>query len=101
MALHYSNGIGYLFDKLSAKAVAEIKYRLIETDPTRYTHKKWWGEFSTSDKVQQSGGYLIELEDGRKGDCIISVNTEHKDRKQHYFSFYGRGSIDGRRKARG
>ena len=95
MALHYSSGVGYLFEKNMGKNIAEIKYRLVETDPTKYTSKKWWGELSTTSKIGQTGDYRIELEDGRKGDCIITVNTEQKDRRQLFYNFFGRGKLSG------
>ena len=93
MALHYSSGIGNVFDKNQGKNIADIKYHLIESDPTIYTRKKWWGDFSTTGKISTTGDYRIEMEDGRMGDCIISVNTEHKDKRQLYYNFFGRGKL--------
>ena len=43
MAIRYSNGSGRLHDKELERPIAEIQYQLLETNPTRYTTKKWWG----------------------------------------------------------
>lgn len=43
MAIHYNNGTGQLHSKESKQPVTQINYRLIETNPTKYTKKKWWG----------------------------------------------------------
>ena len=71
MALHYSGGIGILYDKEINQAISKVSYQLIETDPTKYTKKKWWGEFYASKEIKRSGIYRIELEDGRKGKCFL------------------------------
>ena len=98
MAIHYRNGIGRLFDKGQEEAIVEIKYQLMETDATKYTVKKWWGEFSCGQRLEQPKDYRMELEDGRKGDCIVSGNIPSQRRiaAQHYYSFFGRGPIGGR-----
>jgi hypothetical protein len=98
MAIHYSNGIGRIFETESDDPVAEVKYQLIETDSTKYTRKKWWGEFSTKREIKRLGKYVIQVEDGRKGECVINTNTEGKRRivSQYYYRFNGRGAL-GRR----
>ncbi len=53
MAIHYSNGTGQLHNKESNQPIAQINYRLIETDPIKYTKKKWWGGFSTSKEIKR------------------------------------------------
>ena len=95
MALHYSNGVGRLYDKEIEKPVATVKYQLIETDPTKYTKKKWWGDFSTNREIKRLGNYIIELEDRRKGECIISPNTEVKKGRssRYYYHLNGRGKL--------
>ena len=93
MAIHYSNGVGRLYDKEMDKPVAEVKYQLIETDPTKYTHKKWWGEFSSVRQIKQSGNFILELEDSRKGECVIIANTQMKKGTVHHYHFNGRGKL--------
>ena len=50
MGIHYSNGLGRLYDKDIERPIAEVKYQLIETDATKYTPKKWWGSSLLTEK---------------------------------------------------
>ncbi|MDD5083005.1 MAG: hypothetical protein PHU08_06490 [Dehalococcoidales bacterium] len=96
MGLHYRSGFGRIFDKEAEQTVAEIKYQLIETDPTKYTNKKWWGEFSTDERIKRMGKYVIEFEDSRAGECFISVNQEKGEVRLaalHHYRFFGRGKL--------
>ncbi len=99
MGLHYSSGIGKLYDKEAEKVVTEFKYQLIETDQTKYTPKKWWGEFTTNQKIKKLSDFIIEFDGGRAGGCYVSVNTdkgEVRGTSLHHYRFYGRGKL-GRR----
>ena len=95
MAIHYSNGVGKLYDKEMDKPVAEVKYQLIETDSTKYAPKKWWGEFSTNREIKRLANYVIELEDSRKGECVITTNAQAKGKavSRHHYRFNGRGKL--------
>jgi hypothetical protein len=95
MALHYSGGIGIIYDKEIDQPISKVSYQLIETDPTKYTKKKWWGEFYTSKEIKRSGIYRIELEDGRKGECVVWVNIELKElsASQYHYHFNGRSKL--------
>ena len=97
MAVHYSNGIGKLYDKEIERPIAEVRYQLIETDPTKYTPKKWWGEFSTNRDIKHRGDsvYILELEDSRKGECFVNINTQERKRSasHHHYRFNGRGKL--------
>ncbi|MFH1663080.1 MAG: hypothetical protein ABH934_04100 [Chloroflexota bacterium] len=100
MAIHYSNGTGQLHTKETKQTVAQINYRLTETDPTKYTKKKWWGEFSASKELKElkeSIIFRIEFEDGRDGDCAVWANTETQDdtssKHHHNYHFNGRGKM--------
>jgi hypothetical protein len=104
MAIHYSSGFGKLYKKDTGGTTFDISYQLIETDQTRYTNKKWWGEFSTKQEINPVGVYIMEFDDGRKGECIVTINSEKLERRRegerlarHYYCrFYGRGKL-GRR----
>ena len=104
MAIHYSSGFGKLYNKETGETILDINYQLIETDQTRYTNKKWWGEFSTKQEIEPVGMYIIEFNDSRKGECIVTINSEISERRRkgerlalHYYCrFYGRGKL-GRR----
>ena len=94
MALHFSGGIGTLYDMKINQPIAKISYQLIETDPTQYSKKKWWGEFNSNKAIKESGTFRIELEDGRKGECIVSVNVKSKGiAAHHHYHFNGRGKL--------
>ena len=102
MAIHYSNGSGYLHDGddgESEKPVADIQYYLRETDPTKYTRRRWWGGFSTKRELARQGNYQIEFDDGRKGQCVIfnsDTPVEGDGSRRHHCLFYGRGRLGGR-----
>jgi hypothetical protein len=100
MAIHYDNGIGQLYIKEGKRPIAQIKYKLIETDPTKYTKKKWWGEFSTSREIKEIRDtitFRIEFENGRDGDCVVWADTESKkgrsSQQQYSYHFNGRGKL--------
>ena len=108
MGIHFSNGLGFLYVKEMDQPIAKVSYQLTETDPTKYTKKKWWGELYTNKEVKsvnEVGTHRIEFEDGRKGECVIWVNTEAKQgRSSHfYYHFNGRSKLsrDSRDRRRG
>jgi hypothetical protein len=53
------------------------------------------GEFSGGDELKHIGNYLIEFEDARKGECIVTSNTESSSKKSKtwYYHFNGRGGL--------
>ena len=100
MGIHFNNGQGRLYDKDSQEPLARIDYQLIETDATKYTRKKWWGEFSTGEEIKRLGNYTIEFDDSRRGECVVMANTpdrprEQKERQntQRHYHFNGRGVL--------
>ena len=106
MAIHFSNGIGQLFEKSIDKPIAQIKYHLIETDPTKYTRKKWWGDFQSNNGLkdfQLSGTLRINFDDGRNGECVVWLENENgsesgsknkvKKTTANLYHFNGRGKL--------
>ena len=95
MSLHYSGGIGALFDKDSELNICKVDYQLMETEATKYTQKRWWGEFKCTKKLDKSGTFRIELEDGRKGDCVVWNESDSVQNKAAFFSYHfnGRGKL--------
>jgi hypothetical protein len=95
MALHYSSGAGILYDKETKQSILKLDYQLIETDPTKYTRKKWWGEFNCRIKIEKSGIYRMEMEDGRSGDCVVWSQSEagQVNNSQYSYHFNGRSKI--------
>jgi len=98
MAIHYSGGFGKLYDKETGETILNINYQLIETDETKYTNKKWWGEFSTKQEIDPGRMYIIEFADSRKGECILMTDSERKRERErlasnYFYRFYGRGRL--------
>ena len=98
MGIHFSSGFGFLYAKEIDQPIAKVSYQLTETDATKYTRKKWWGELSTNKEVKSAnepGTHRVEFEDGRKGECVIWVNTEaQQGRTPHfYYHFNGRSKL--------
>jgi len=64
-------GGGKLYRSGSEKLVSAIDYKIYEdltTEPAR-----WWGEFylDTNMNIKEDNGYVVELEDGRRGRCYV------------------------------
>ena len=96
MTLRITSGTGMLFDKEAPDfPVARVAFNLMETDGTKYSKKKWWGDFSVGEELRHSGNFLISLENARKGEIIVIPNTESKTRKSTtwYYHFNGRGEM--------
>ncbi|MDD4230587.1 MAG: hypothetical protein PHU52_03485 [Dehalococcoidales bacterium] len=95
MAIHFSEGSGFLYDKESDLMVARVKYQLTETDASIYTKKRWWGELITTRALVDSGStFSIEFSDGRRGDCFVYANSEINSRSQRYhYHFNGRSKL--------
>jgi hypothetical protein len=96
MSIHISTGSGTLYNKETPDfPVARINFNLMETEATKYTKKKWWGEFSVGEELEHMGNYLIGFEDARKGECVVIGNTESSSRKNKtwYYHFNGRGGL--------
>ena len=61
-------GIGKLYMPSDEQFVAEVDYNLQDESPTN-----WWGELILTEyrRISDGGGYIIELEDKRKGRCYL------------------------------
>lgn len=60
-------GIGELYNP-NAEFVANVNYQIQNDSSTN-----WWGELSLMEycKIDENGGYIIVLEDGRKGKVFL------------------------------
>jgi hypothetical protein len=99
MGIRITTGKGSLYDKETPDfPVAQINYNLMETEATKYTKKKWWGDFNLGDELKHMGNYLIGFEDARKGECLVIANTESSSKKNKvwFYHFNGRRSLDRR-----
>ncbi|MFC1915266.1 hypothetical protein ACFLW4_01010 [Chloroflexota bacterium] len=60
--------IGKLYRSSDNQFVAEVNYQFQDESATN-----WWGELTLTDylRISESDGYIIELEDNRKGKCRL------------------------------
>ena len=61
-------GIGKLYTFSDEQFVGEVNYQLRDESATG-----WWGEFSLTEyqRINDSGAYILELEDKRRGSCYL------------------------------
>jgi hypothetical protein len=62
-------GLGKLYNFYDGKFIVNVSYQLQDK-----SEASWWGEFVPTEYNGQLGdgvGYLIELEDGRRGRCSL------------------------------
>jgi len=59
---------GKLYSSRDKEFVAEVSYQFQDETPT-----SWWGELLLTDpkRISESDGYIIELEDNRRGNCRL------------------------------
>ena len=59
---------GKLYKSSDNQFVANVNYKFHEDSPS-----SWWGELTLTDyvRVSETDGYVIELEDKRKGTCRL------------------------------
>ena len=60
---------GKLYRAYTGEMVMAVDYRLYDDNPGN-----WWGELTLTDfrRIEDGDGYLIEMEDGRQGRCILN-----------------------------
>ena len=65
-------GIGKLYSYRDEQLVGDVNYRLHNDSPTN-----WWGELTLVEykRISEGGGYILELEDKRKGRCHLRQNV--------------------------
>jgi hypothetical protein len=77
MSTRSNRGKGNLYQDYGDSPVAGISYQLHEEFYLDGSPGRWWGELTLADKVEIREGdrYTIELEDKRKGRCILRRRT--------------------------
>jgi len=60
--------VGRLYQSSDELLIAEVNYNFQHEEDTR-----WWGELTLVDfvRVKDGSGYVLELEDGRRGRCSL------------------------------
>jgi hypothetical protein len=98
MTVRYQGGTARLFAKDIDKAVADVRYQMMMTLGTRFTRTKWWGDFSANKELKTLGDYVMEFEDGSRGDvAVYSTGTPQGKGARYQYSFNGRGKLGGLR----
>lgn len=87
-------GIGKLYRANDEQFVAEVSYRFQDESETN-----WWGELSLVEysRIGESGGFIIELEDKRRGMCYLKkrVNRAVTGVPPRYvYHFSGTGALE-------
>ena len=67
-------GKGRIYDS-NKNYIDEVTYDIYHQSPTESTVGKWWGEVTPNKGIILAGNYIIELDDGRKGPCILNIKT--------------------------
>jgi hypothetical protein len=85
--------LGRIINSLSGAEVGEVEYTFL--NDSAYS---WWGEliFIEHCRVAEGDGYLLEVEDGRRGKCslIKRVNkATYGIPSRYYYRFQGTGLL--------
>ncbi len=86
--------IGKLYKVSDNQFVAEVNYQFHDESAT-----SWWGELTLTDymRIDTGEGYMIELEDARKGKCRLRkrVNRAVSGVPPRYvYQFNGTGALE-------
>jgi len=67
-------GKGKIYD-ISKNYLDEVTYEIFHKSSTDSAKPEWYGEITPSKAIMPVGNYIIELDNGRKGRCIIRLKT--------------------------
>jgi len=84
---------GKLYGSRGEEYLADVNYQLHDNSATG-----WWGEFTLAEykRISDGDGYMIELEDGRKGKCTLKKNVNKAVigvPPLYYYRFKGRSPL--------
>ena len=84
---------GKLYKSRGEEYLADVNYHLHDNSAAN-----WWGEFTLTEykRISDGDGYMIELEDGRKGKCTLKKNVNKAVigvPPLYYYHFKGKGSL--------
>ena len=65
--------IGKLYRIEGDEFLVKVDYQFHDESPA-----SWWGELVPKEyrRLSDGDGYMIELEDGRKGECVVCVELD-------------------------
>ena len=86
-------GVGKLYRSKDKEFLADVNYQLLDNSATN-----WWGEFTLAEymRISDGDGYMIQLEDGRKGKCTLKKNVNKAVigvPPLYYYRFKGRSPL--------
>ena len=67
-------GKGKIYDK-NMTFLSEVIYDIYFKSPNKESGMEWRGEITPADGIMPMGDHILELKDGRRGPCIIRINT--------------------------
>ncbi|MEN8614326.1 hypothetical protein ABFB09_03440 [Dehalogenimonas sp. THU2] len=98
MTVRYSGGTARLYAKDIEKPVADVRYQMMFTQGTKFTRMKWWGDFYASKELKNTGEFIMEFEDGSRGEVFVHTGGAPQSKSGRYqYSFNGRGRLSGLR----
>ena len=85
---------GRLYQSSNEEFIAGVSYQFQHESPQR-----WWGELILIDyvRIKDGSGYLLELEDGRRGKCALKkrINRAVTSLPPRYvYHFTGSGKLE-------
>lgn len=83
---YVSNGTGILYDVNNGEPLATVAYRIYRNPATDEAEELWWGGFALNQAVPEREEYTMELEDGRRGRCHVTLRL--MDRLTEDLVFY-------------
>jgi hypothetical protein len=87
------SGEGELYDTDEKQIIANVRYEIYYTLPSKHTLGEWHGSFvPVGTHVFSLGEHILFLQDGRKGKVIISRIGVGSEGFNHY-EFQGSGPI--------
>ena len=96
MTVRYSGGTARLYAKDIEKPVADVRYQMMVTDATRYTRMKWWGDFSANKELKTLGEFIMEFDDGSRGDVFVYTSGAPGAKSGRFqYTFNGRSKLTG------
>ncbi len=73
MSKQVFKGKGKLYAADREQLIASVNYEVWKEPQTEDSPEQWGGDFTTEHIIWPSGEYILELEDGRRGTCLINV----------------------------
>ncbi|AKG53875.1 hypothetical protein DGWBC_1222 [Dehalogenimonas sp. WBC-2] len=96
MSIRYNGGTARLYSKDTEKSVADIRYQMMSTEATRFTRMRWWGDFSANKELRTLGDFVMEFEDGSRGEVFVYSSGAPQGKSGRFlYTFNGRGRLGG------